>query len=68
MLTVDRNILPGMKPTRHSFSCGLLLLLLVLCSAAFTLHNRALEVRPGRISKTLELDYDYDMKGVIQRG
>ena len=22
MLTVDRNILPGMKPTRHSFSCG----------------------------------------------
>ena len=22
MLTEDRNILPGMKPTRHSFSCG----------------------------------------------
>ena len=22
MLIVDRNILPGMKPTRHSFSCG----------------------------------------------
>ena len=22
VLTVDRNILPGMKPTRHSFSCG----------------------------------------------
>ena len=22
MLTVDRNILPGMKPTRHSFNCG----------------------------------------------
>ena len=22
MLTVDRNILPGMKPTRHSFICG----------------------------------------------
>ena len=21
-MTVDRNILPGMKPTRHSFSCG----------------------------------------------
>ena len=22
VLTVDRNILPGMKPTHHSFSCG----------------------------------------------
>ena len=22
-MTVDRNILPGMKPTRHSFRCGL---------------------------------------------
>ena len=21
-MTVDRNILPGMKPTRHSFRCG----------------------------------------------
>ena len=35
------------------------LLLLVLCRAAFTPHNRTPEVRPGRISKTLELDYDY---------
>ena len=26
--------------------------------------NRTLEVRPGRISKTLELDYDYDVKGM----
>ena len=22
VMTVDRNILPGMKPTRHSFRCG----------------------------------------------
>ena len=22
VIAVDRNILPGMKPTRHSFSCG----------------------------------------------
>ena len=37
--------------------------LLVLCRAAFTPHYRTLEVRPGRISKTLELYYDYDVKG-----
>ena len=42
----------------------LLLVLLVLCRAAFTPHNRTLEVRPGKISKMLELDYDYDVKGV----
>ena len=34
----------------------------MLCRAAFTPHNRTLEVRPGRISKTLELDYDNDVK------
>ena len=34
---------------------SLVLLLLVLCRAAFTPHNRTLEVRPGIISKTLEL-------------
>ena len=45
-----------------------ILLLLVLCRAAFTPHYRTLEVRPGRISKTLELDYDYDVKGLIRRG
>ena len=39
--------------------------LLVLCRAAIT-HNRTLEVRPGRISKTLELHYDYDVKGVMR--
>ena len=26
---------------------------------------RTLEVRPGTISKTLELDYDYDVKGMM---
>ena len=31
-------------------------------------HNRTVEVRPGRISKTFELDYNYDVKGVIRRG
>ena len=25
-----------------------------------TLHNRTLEVRPGRMTKKLELKYDYD--------
>ena len=30
----------------------------------FTPHSRTLEVRPGRISKKLELDYDYDMDDV----
>ena len=40
-------------------------LLLVLCRAVFTLHDCTLEVRPGGISKTLELDYDYDVKGMI---
>ena len=44
------------------------LLLLVLCRAAVTPHNRTLEVRPGRISKMLELDYDYDVKWMIRRG
>ena len=28
--------------------------------AGFTPHNRSLEVRPGRITKKLELKYDYD--------
>ena len=27
-----------------------------------TPHNRTLEVRPGRINKKLELNYDYDVK------
>ena len=31
-------------------------------------HNRTLEVRPGRIIKTLELDYDYDVKRMVRRG
>ena len=31
----------------------------------FTLHNRRLEVRPGRISKKLKHDYDYDVKGMM---
>ena len=31
----------------------------------FTPHNRTLEVRPGRISRKLELDYDYDVNGMI---
>ena len=26
-------------------------------------HNRTLEVRPGRITKKLELKYDYDCEG-----
>ena len=42
-----------------------LLLLLDLCRAGFTPHNRTLEVRPGRIGKTLELYYDYDAKGMM---
>ena len=29
-----------------------------------TPHNRTLEVRPGRITKKLELKYDYDCEGV----
>ena len=29
-----------------------------------TPHGRTLEVRPGRINKTLELHYDYDVKGM----
>ena len=41
-----------------------ILVLLVLCRASFT-HNRTLEVRPGRISKTLELHYDYDVKRMV---
>ena len=41
-----------------------ILVLLVLCRVAFT-HNRTLEVRPGRISKTLELHYDYDVKRMM---
>ena len=44
----------------------LLLLLLVLCRAAFTPNNRTLEVRPGRISRSLELHYDYNVKGMIR--
>ena len=28
--------------------------------------NRTLEVRPGRISRKLELDYDYYVNGMIQ--
>ena len=28
-------------------------------------HSRTLEVRPGRINKKLELNYDYDVKGMI---
>ena len=31
----------------------------------FTPHNHTLEVRPGRISKKLELDYDYNVKGIM---
>ena len=31
----------------------------------FTPHNRPLEVRPGRINKKFELNYDYDVKGMI---
>ena len=32
-----------------------------LCAGQrLTLHNRTLEVRPGRITKKLELKYDYD--------
>ena len=31
----------------------------------FTPHNRTLEVRPGIFSKKLELDYDYDVNGMI---
>ena len=30
-----------------------------------TPHSRTLEVRPGRITKKLELHYDYDVKGMI---
>ena len=29
----------------------------------FTLHCRILEVRPGRINKKLDLNYDYNVKG-----
>ena len=30
------------------------------------MHNRTLDVRPGRISKTLELHYDYDVNGIMR--
>ncbi len=30
---------------------------------SLTPHNRTLEVRPGRITKKLELKYDYDCEG-----
>ena len=30
-----------------------------------TPHNRTLEVRPGRITKKLELKYDYDCERMI---
>ena len=39
-----------------------------MCRASFTPHNRTLEVRQGRISKTLELDYDYGVKGDDVKG
>ena len=41
-----------------------LLVFLVLSRAVFT-HNRTLDVRQGRISKALELHYDYNLKGVM---
>ena len=31
----------------------------------FSPRNRKLEVRPGIISKKLELDYDYDVTGMM---
>ena len=31
----------------------------------FTPQKRTMKFRPGRISKTLELNYDYDVKGMI---
>ena len=37
-----------------------------MCRAAFTPYNRTREVNPGIISKTLELQYDYDVKGMIR--
>ena len=35
-----------------------------MCRAAFT-HNHTLEIRPGRISRSLELHYAYDVKGIM---
>ena len=39
--------------------------LLVLCRAAIT-HNLTLDVRPGRISRALELHYYYNVKGMMR--
>ena len=35
----------------------------VCAGQRLTPHNRTLEVRPGRITKKLELKYDYDCEG-----
>ena len=55
MVAAIFDCLPNTKPVQHSSASS------HFCAGQpLTLHNRTLEVRPGRITKKLELKYDYD--------